>query len=174
MIFDWIKTYALILLAIALAVAVGMTGVQTLRLSNEKANFAGYKTQVVQLEAKRERTYSADLKASRDATDALQNIINTNKRLQDEEIKSINTRYAVAVASLRNRPEVRSTSVSPATNAAGNAEGATGLQLSGPDGRFLAGEAARADTLRSALQTCYKDYDAARDVLKSYGDQLGK
>ena len=174
MIINWIKTYSLVLLAILLAVVVGITGVQTLRLAKEKTNFAGYKSEVVLLEAKRERVYSTDLKASRAATDALQNIININQKAKDAEIKLINSRHAVAVAGLRNRPENRSTSVGSSTNLAGATEGATGLQLSGPDGRFLAGEAARADTLRAALQTCYKNYDAALDVLKVYGEGLSK
>lgn len=174
MIVAWIQTYALRLSAIVLAVAVGMAVVQTWRLAKEQASFAGYKVQVVELQAKRERNYSADLKASRDATDALQHTINQNQRLQNERIQAINDRHAAVVTGLRNRPEARAASVSPTPNTTGNPEGATGLQLSGPDGRFLAGEAARGDALRASLQTCYKNYEAAAEVLKTYGEGLPK
>ena len=73
---------------------------------------------------------------------------------KNDQINVINTQLANALVELRNRP---SRPKSEATNAAACGTGAT---LYAEDGSFLIGEAARADTLRSALQACYEQYDS--------------
>jgi hypothetical protein len=69
---------------------------------------------------------------------------------RDDEIDRINGRLADALERLRKRPE-RMPEASRAT-----CQGATGAELSGPDGGFLEREAARADDLRAALAECYR------------------
>ena len=73
---------------------------------------------------------------------------------KNDQINAINSRLANALVELRNRP---SRPKSETTNAATCGTGAT---LYAEDGAFLIGEAARSDTLRSALQACYEQYDS--------------
>jgi hypothetical protein len=77
----------------------------------------------------------------------------TQQRIQDEQaarLRSIDARLAAALQRLRDRP---GRLPEPARAACA---GATGAELSGPDGSFLAGEAARADVLRAALDACQR------------------
>ena len=73
---------------------------------------------------------------------------------KNDQINVINTQLANALVELRNRP---SRPKSETTNASTCGTGAT---LYAEDGAFLIGEAARSDTLRSALQACYEQYDS--------------
>ena len=172
--FSWIKGNLVIVLLVALAAAMGLAGVQTIRLANAETRFAEYEAYVAKTNRERVEAFAVDLSAARAAETKLRDQIDDNKRKKDEELAAINGRLRVALDGLRNRPTERSAATGFATNPAGNPEGATGAQLSKPDGQFLAGEAARADTLRAALAGCYRDYDAARDGLKLYGDGLNK
>jgi hypothetical protein len=79
---------------------------------------------------------------------------------RDDQIDRINGRLADALERLRQRPERMP---APARAAC---EGATGAELSGPDGGFLEREAARADSLRTALAECYTWIDTVRGVAK--------
>ena len=79
---------------------------------------------------------------------------------KNDQINAISSRLANALVELRNRP---SRPKSEATNAATCGTGAT---LYAEDGAFLIGEAARSDTLRSALQACYDQYDSLEKVAK--------
>lgn len=94
------------------------------------------------------RDMLAKVQASRE-TERL--VARDNTRIQDAtnaQIRAINARHAVAIAGLRNRagrmPEAARTTCA----------GATGAELSGPDGSFLAGEAARARELQVQLGSC--------------------
>lgn len=100
---------------------------------------------------------SAALKATQDAAAAFKTNAAQTFRLaevKDAESIRINDRLADALERLRKRPERRAAAATPAC------EGATGAQLSGPDGAFLEREAARADQLRTALGECYGWIDA--------------
>ena len=79
---------------------------------------------------------------------------------KNDQINAISSRLANALVELRNRP---SRPKSEATNASTCGTGAT---LYAEDGSFLIGEAAQADTLRSALQACYDQYDSLEKVAK--------
>jgi uncharacterized protein HemX len=74
---------------------------------------------------------------------------------KNREIESITSQYDLIVGELRQR----SSRVSDATHC----KGTTGAELSREDAEFLAGEAARADKLRSALNACYQQYEAMYD-----------
>jgi hypothetical protein len=67
---------------------------------------------------------------------------------RDAETRRINDRLADALERLRNRPARLPEPARP------SCRGATGAELSGPDGGFLEREAARADELRAALAQC--------------------
>ncbi len=75
---------------------------------------------------------------------------------KNDEIRTINATHAAAIVRLQNRPDRRPN----VPDVAAACQGANGADLSRPDGSFLVGEAARADTLRAALIQCYAQYDA--------------
>jgi len=95
--------------------------------------------------------YALQAGTEKDRTDALATLADDYRRL------------AIGVSSRPRRPELSSTAEAVA-NVAGST-GATGAALYAEDGAFLAGEAARADTLRVSLRSCYDQYgDALRTV----------
>lgn len=71
-----------------------------------------------------------------------------------------NARVLAMLDGLRNRP-ARS-EVPGSSPADGQAGPGTGAALYREDGRFLAGEAARAETLRNELRRCYAAIDAGQ------------
>ena len=98
-------------------------------------------------EYKAEEVANARLKEHQlqDATDQI-------RKDKDAQINAINNQLANALIELRSRPS-RNDKVSV------NGQGGTGATLYAEDGQFLIGEAARADKLRAALQSCYAQYD---------------
>jgi hypothetical protein len=71
---------------------------------------------------------------------------------KDAQIASINNQLADALIQLHNRTS--------RTQASSNGQGGTGSTLYAEDAEFLIREASRADTIRTALDACYKQYDA--------------
>lgn len=84
---------------------------------------------------------------------------NTIIRQQAAEQVAINQRLRLDLIGLRNRAE-RAPRLP--TSAGFSCQGATGAELSRPDGEFLSWEAARADDIRAGLAACYAILDAAR------------
>lgn len=79
-----------------------------------------------------------------------------------DEIARINDRHAAAIASLQQRPDRKPANPSGVPSTSPTCQGATGAELSNRDAIFLAGFAARADEVRTALGACYKAYDSLR------------
>ena len=98
-------------------------------------------------EYKAEEVANARLKEHQlqDATDQI-------RKDKDAQINAINNQLANALIELRNRP-------SRASKVSVNGQVGTGTTLFAEDAEFLIGEAARADKLRTALQSCYAQYD---------------
>ena len=98
-------------------------------------------------EYKAEEVANARLKEHQlqDATDQI-------RKDKDAQINAINNQLANALIELRNRP-------SRASKVSVNGQSGTGATLFAEDGQFLIGEAARAGKLRTALQSCYAQYD---------------
>ena len=92
-----------------------------------------------------------------------QKSVNKSKEIRDAEFETINGRLVAAVSELRKRAVRLPEAARPAC------QGSTGAELSNPDGEFLAGEAARADKLRAALQQCYDYNDTVNPAPKSSG-----
>ena len=88
--------------------------------------------------------------------------INAIAQHQQNELQNINTKLLDNIKRLHNRPNKRHV---PKDNKA-TCEGATGAELSRPDASFLTREAARADTIRTALKACYKYADEVSGTLK--------
>ncbi len=88
----------------------------------------------------------------------LQRSADAQRRHKDAQIKTINTRLAAAIDSLRNRP---SRDVPGIT---GTCPGATGAELLREDAEFLAREAARADQTVEMLNYCIAQYSTAQGL----------
>lgn len=80
-------------------------------------------------------------------------------RQQVTEQAAIAQRLRSDLISLRNRPE-RASSLPSGSGYI--CKGATGAELSRPDGEFLSWEAARADEIRAGLVACYAVMDGVR------------
>lgn len=107
------------------------------------------------------------LEASELAREREQSMVSSAEKIRkdkDAQIASLNSRVSSLLSELRQRPQRPSPTESPA--APSTRKGATGAELYREDGVFLAGEAARADKLRAALEQCYRQYDAVRQSLK--------
>ena len=128
-----IITYVKIGLVAILLLGAGYTG-----YSIEASRFERYKAEQLAQTQKAEQEHQA-------AADQI-------RKEKDAQIASINNQLTDALIGLRSRPN--------RTQAASNGQGGTGLSLSAEDATFLDREAARADILRSALDACYKQYDA--------------
>jgi hypothetical protein len=87
------------------------------------------------------------------------------RKEKDAQIASLNSRLGTALDGLRQRPP-RTPSPSQGSPDTCLGAGATGSSLSREDSEFLVREAARADSLRTALDQCYKQYDSIRGTNK--------
>ena len=76
---------------------------------------------------------------------------------KDAQIKAINDQLVDAISELRKRP-----SRSSEASIGQAAKACDGSELFAEDSEFLIREAARADTIRVALQACYKQYDSIK------------
>jgi len=74
------------------------------------------------------------------------------RKEKNAQINSINNQLVNSINELRTRPS-RSASTS-------NGQNGTGATLYAEDAEFLIREAARADQIRTGLESCYKQYDA--------------
>ena len=103
--------------------------------------------------------------ASRDAERTLQAAAYTLRSQKNAEITRLTAARDAALDSLRHRPDRPATPDMPATASAGVA--CTGAELYRADGEFLTREAARADTIRAALDQCQAQYTAGREALSA-------
>lgn len=107
---------------------------------------------------------------ARKSEQALQDQADLARKADQDEIRRIRADLDRTVIELRKRP---ARPAAPFTSAAGvptnpgagqAAAGCTGAQLYREDGEFLAREAARAETVRRALGSCYAAHDRARSA----------
>lgn len=135
---------------IVIAALVAALGAQQLRIGHAQNQLSTLRMEYANAAQKAE-------KEARAKEQELQASANQIAEAKDEQIRIIGDQLDTALASLRSRPE-RTASKLP--KAASTCKGATGADLSRPDAEFLTRESARADRLRSALDACYKQYEA--------------
>ena len=100
---------------------------------------------------------------------ALQESFDNIQKDKDAKIKNLNARVASLTRSLQERPNrPDSSGVSNDSRVEESKPGSTGVGLYREDSEFLLGEAARAEMIKEELLTCYKSYDAAKEVLDRY------
>lgn len=127
-----------------LAVALAWGSIGRLQLRSLRTEIA--------TERKAQADEIARLKAEALATESTwKGKANELHRAREIEVGNIAAALDVAERRLRDRPARRADLPEAAARACA---GATGAELSGEDGRFLAGEAARANQLRAALAEC--------------------
>lgn len=98
----------------------------------------------------------AATEAARKQETRWQGVVNETSTQYQARIAGIRRNLDLALDSLRQRPErAGNLPDHPRPDCAG----ATGAELSGPDARFLASEAARADEFRAGLDACYRYAD---------------
>jgi hypothetical protein len=83
-----------------------------------------------------------------------QTIADKIEKDKNAQIKAINDQLVNAISELRKRPN------RPENSNIG--QGGTGATLYAEDAEFLIREASRADTIRTGLDACYKQYDAIK------------
>jgi len=130
-----ILTYVKIAVVAVLVLGAGYTG-----YSLEAARFDRYKAEQISLVQKLQEQHQ-------EATDQI-------RKKKNAKIAGINSQLNDALVQLHSRPS--------RTQAASNGQansGCTGAQLYGEDATVLEREAARADTIKVALQSCYAQYD---------------
>ena len=135
-----------------------------------KGNSAG-KAEVQQLwdkeKAEQYAEYAKGQEAARQKEQELQAQADRLRRDKDAEIRNINARATALANSLRDRNS-RTSETNSSANATGTGQAGTrctGAELSREDAEFLAGEAARADSLRTALNPSITQYEAVKRAL---------
>jgi hypothetical protein len=93
-------------------------------------------------------------KAVRDKEHQYQADADKIRKDKDAQIQAINDQLVNAIGELRKRPS--------RTAEAYNGQSCNGTGLYAEDAEFLIREASRADTIRVALDSCYKQYDSIK------------
>jgi len=114
------------------------------------------------LEASYAQAVAEAYKRTQEAQNRLSTQSEASRKAHQNEIKTIRSQYERTISGLRNRPDRRADLPAVASACAG----VSGKELSKRDGEFLAGFAADAAQLQSALKQCETQYNAARDALK--------
>jgi hypothetical protein len=151
------------LLAVAATLTVTSL-VGTAMYAHNKGSRSGMLQIQTQWDAERMATKAAqdeELMKARQREQALQALVNKQRRAHDAEVKRVVREYGALVDGLRDRPEARAGDGGVPEGADAGA-GCTGAGLAGPDARFLAGYAADAARLQLALDACKVAYDEVR------------
>ena len=109
---------------------------------------------------------AAELERAVAKTAELQAQVEQIRRRHRNEVNRIVREHSALVDSLRDRPEARADS-GGVPGPADPGAGCTGAGLAGPDARFLAGYAADAARLQSALRACQRAYDEVRESINA-------
>ena len=151
-----------VILSLVLAIAGAFGG------GYYKGNSAGQAEVQQKWDKEKTEQYAAYAEAQEAARTREQNLQIQADRLREEkdnEIRNLNARATALSNSLRDRPSRTATPPSTVSSTTGTScptVVCTGAGLSKEDAEFLAGEAARADELRAALQQCLRQYEAVR------------
>ena len=105
--------------------------------------------------------YAKDQEAARQKEQELQANADKLRREKDAQIRDINARHTAIVNGLRDRQARPESGRVPETTGTGPTA-CSGKELYREDGEFLAGIAAEADRLKTALDQCVRQYNAAR------------
>lgn len=142
------------LVGVGLAAALLFSSGWAVRGWRADTEMAGVKREWAEQREKAVRTARAEEQKQQEA-------VNEALRKQNLSLADVNADLVRDINGLRLRPpRTPSAGVPQAPRA--DCQGGTGAELSREDAEFLVGEAARADTLRVGLVTCYEVIDASR------------
>ena len=110
-----------------------------------------------------QQAYIQEMERRNQKERGLQTQITQLQKDHQDENRAVSARYERIIAGLRKRPEARAPSGVPEGAAAD--VGCTGAGLARSDGEFLAGFAADAARLQTALNTCLGAYNQVRRQL---------
>lgn len=144
-----------IALGIAAALAFALAFSYRAGKATVRADFDAYKV------AQAQATQKAQAEA-RAKEQALQDTANQTQKAKDDQIRSINRKLVAALGELRNRPD--RPAVVPESSS--TCRSGTGAGLYRPDSEFLAGLAARADTIAAERDACYRQYESLRPAAR--------
>ena len=109
-----------------------------------------------------QQTQTEELMKARQREQALQALIDRQRRAHREEVNRIAAEYAADVERLRDRPEARADSPSGLPEGAAAGVGCTGAGLAAGDADFLVRYSADAARTQAALNACVAAYDDIR------------
>lgn len=163
--------YAIIIVLMGIALVNRQLAVEHARTSEAQAQASEQKIRADHQELIA-KAATATVKASEEAREKefkLITKITSLEKKRNEDVATITASYNRVVGELRSRP-ARPAPADPAKPSEGPkiataCQGASGADLYREDGVFLIGEAARADVLRSALETCYIAWDSAEALI---------
>jgi hypothetical protein len=89
------------------------------------------------------------------------------RKEQNEKLQTVQRSLSIALNSLRQRPSFKEHRDSISAGNGQAAPGCTGAELYRENAEDLIREAARADTIREGLTSCYSQYDSIREILNS-------
>jgi hypothetical protein len=153
----------MVLLGILLTVLASLYG------AHRYIVYKAVKQAVEETQATMQAEYTKGLLAASEAAREREQVMITSaekiRKEKDAQIVLLNTRVGNLLSELRQRPQ-RPPSTPEGSPATSVGKGATGAELYREDAILLAGEAARADRLRLALEQCYRQYDSVRESLR--------
>lgn len=159
--------FAQLLVLVAL-VLVSLLGFQTWRLGQAQLEIAELQSQYASEKAAAMERLALANKKARDVEEGLNEKVALQERIGNEKIHAISVQRDALVVRVRRAKAAAHTRVSKATaDPADDPSGRVGdaAELSGSLGVEDVEEAARADTIRVELLTCYAQYEAARLAL---------
>lgn len=157
----------------AMAIVLAVVGGQHLAIRHLEAGLATEKRERAEERMQANIQYGKDLALSAQAARDMAASAEAQKKVDDAKIKSLTVQRNALLDSLRTRPaRPEAGAVAAVTTTPGScSSSATGAQLYREDGEFLAREAARADLILAARDSCIQQYQEARDALRKIADE---
>ncbi|MDM0032095.1 hypothetical protein QTI33_08075 [Variovorax sp. J22P271] len=145
-------------LAIVFAAVLAFAGVQTVRVSDGKAELAKERQERAEETTERERIARRATERNRQIEQERTALATAQEKARDEQILNIDARLRDALGQLRDRPDRPAGGGGAAGNPAAQAA-CTGAGLYRPDAAFLIGEAAAAARIAAERDYCHERYD---------------
>jgi hypothetical protein len=161
----FIGKYQLLLTAIVVGVLLAALGVQTVRLSSAKTDFAQLETSIAQERQANAKQRADDERTARTTEQQLADAAATERKAAREKERVLASRVADLRDQLRNRPE-RPAAGSPVAADACTPGCGTGAGLYRADADVAVWFAASAARHAQERDECRSQYNAAREALK--------
>lgn len=150
---------------VVIGVLIVLVGTQQARVYGLKSDIATIRQQHADERSRLEQMRADAERLARETERQLSNDAAKLAKEKQDEIDRISGDLDAAVKRLREREKRQPAAAAGAVAApAAACKGTDGSGLYAEDAEFLIREAARADQLRAALDQCYRQYDAGREI----------